>query len=188
MGHQAIHAFRNLPSARLALTSILAVSAKFEGVSPLAKAVILGVQPFHLADQYTDSILYRIHELNNRDKHRALVLSTITIELTGLVYPGILNMFMGGLVAPPGPGQAVWEDMVLAGVPVVPGLEDPSTLDPTAHLTVDIAINEDPFGLLEWSQFFRVAMQWCYSELIEPLKSEIPGGDEGSGGGLTSVQ
>jgi hypothetical protein len=140
------------------------------GIHPDAQSIITQLQPFHSGDRYTDSLLYRLHELNNRDKHRALMVTAMTGEVTRIHIPGVFNMFMGGLLAGPSPlGQRLDENPVLGFVLRLPGLPDPAEVDYETTVVVDIAIDEAPWPLTEWSQFFRTLTDWLFGNVIEPL-------------------
>jgi hypothetical protein len=144
-------------------------SRKIAGIHPDAKKIIVDLQPLQPGDSYTSSPLYRLHELNRRDKHRKLIVAVVTGEINQISVPGALNMHMGGLLATQsGTGQRLEENSVLGHVLKIPGLPDPA-VDSEIRLMLDIAIDEEGFPLMEWSGFFRETVDWLEANVFGPL-------------------
>ena len=143
-----------------------------ELIDPDAQKIIADIQPFHRGDDYASSPLYRLHELNNRDKHRALLVSVLQGAVSDLTVTGILTMHMGGGLLTPSPpaAQRLDNDSVIGFIPMVPGMPpDPSQMNTDIALMLDIALDEPGFPLMEWSGFFQETWAWLVDHVFRPL-------------------
>jgi hypothetical protein len=61
---------------------------KLRGISPQAQAVIESLQPYHRGSQFESHPLWALHELSNIDKHRTLLIGTLSNAAT-MLNPGV---------------------------------------------------------------------------------------------------
>jgi hypothetical protein len=137
------------------------------GVDPGAQAVIENLQPFMSANP-EDTLLWKLAELNNRDKHRSIVVTELTADAIALSYPiqsGPFS-FHGTTLIPV--GTRVVED---TPVGTIPRFDAPaSDMNVQGEGMVDIAIQEFPGPPVEVFGQFADFYNLITEKILAPLK------------------